>query len=122
MNIKLRKKSAATLQLPGVLALASVGAATQATAQTVQITFTGSSISTSGGNQLDLDFGDDNVTELWGTTVNNVFGKRVGINRQPTTSKGAFASLLYVQSGLAYRAGVNNIATAGMVLSGTPIL
>jgi hypothetical protein len=66
MKLKTQKRTYEAMQLPGALALAAAGAATQANAATVQITFTGSYISTSLGNQLDTDFGDDSVANFGG--------------------------------------------------------
>ena len=55
----------------GALAIAGASAANAAT---VQITFTGSYISSPGGNQLDTDFGNDSVADLVGqVTPDGVF-------------------------------------------------
>jgi hypothetical protein len=68
--MKTPKTTSEAKWLPGALALAAVGAATHANAATVQITFTGSYISTTGGetagNHLVADFGGDGAVDLFG--------------------------------------------------------
>lgn len=63
INMKKNKNTNVAMQLPGALALAAAGAATQANAATVQITFTGSHFSTTG-NQLVADFGGDGRPDI----------------------------------------------------------
>lgn len=74
--MKTKKNNTMAMQLPGALALAAAGAATQANAATVQITFNGSYISTTGGNHLVTDFGGDTSADIngfAGTTAGGVF-------------------------------------------------
>ena len=66
INMQTPKTASEAKWLPGALALATVGAATHANAATVQITFTGSYISTTAGNHLVTDFGGDGVADLRG--------------------------------------------------------
>jgi len=63
-----KKNTTTAIQLPGALALAAAGAATQAHAATVQITFANNYVSSSTGlNNLVADFGGDGVADLRGS-------------------------------------------------------
>jgi hypothetical protein len=82
----------------GALAIAGASAANAAT---VQITFTGSYISTTGGNQLVTDFGGDGIPDFGGTVVNSfsvwvegqlgVLGYAVGFTAPSSNAKFAYA-------------------------------
>jgi putative photosynthetic complex assembly protein 2 len=65
MKTKMKRQGSTELPRFAVGALAIAGASA-ANAATVQITFNGSYISTSGGNQLVTDFGGDGVADLMG--------------------------------------------------------
>jgi len=65
MTTKMKRQGSTELPRFAVGALAIAGASA-ANAATVQITFTGSFISSTGGNQLDTDFGNDSVADLVG--------------------------------------------------------
>ena len=87
------------LQLPGAMALVAAGAATQANAATVQITFNGSYISTSGGNHLDTDVGGDGQADFWGQATNNAFRRVATFGRPYVTMFGEVGGLGYAQVG-----------------------
>jgi hypothetical protein len=69
MKLKTQKRTSDAMRLPGAMALAAAGAATQANAATVQITFTGSYISNTGGNHIVTDFGVDGTDDIMGNST-----------------------------------------------------
>ena len=77
------KKNHDAMLRTGAMALAAAGASTAAHAATVQITFNNSFVSATSGNQLDTDFGGDNVNDVrgaafpWGAWVYSISPNRV---------------------------------------------
>jgi hypothetical protein len=105
------------MQLPGALALAAAGAATHANAATVQMTFTGSYISTSGGNHLVTDFGGDGLAELTGARSASGHSVRVSPLGAGTGGRAPFAfAYRSVSSGYFY--GVAKLGGGNMALLG----
>jgi hypothetical protein len=125
--MKIKKNNTIAMQLPGALALAAAGAATQANAATVQITFNNSYISSTSGKNIDGDFGGDLIPDLsgrlWGSgvAVSNVDGRggsgRVGIAYAFATGEGLFGVVAGVgdQSDSAFGFGGVNASMRGLV-------
>ncbi len=80
----MKRQGSAELPRCAVGALAIAGASA-ANAATVQITFTGSFISTTGGNNLVADFGDDGTAEISGTVRAVTGGHLVKVNLLDST-------------------------------------
>ena len=72
------KQNHEALLRTGAMALAAAGASTAAHAATVQITFNNSFISSTSGNHLDTDFGDDAINDIVG--IDNASSARVQLN------------------------------------------
>ena len=107
MKMKTKKKPTMAMQLPGALALAAAGAATQANAATVQIAFTGSFISTTSGNHLVTDFGGDGVQD-------NLFGVH-GV-----TPTGSVANVGLFFAGMGFIASAGSFVGYKARVSGAP--
>ena len=112
------KKNHDALLRTGATALAAAGASTAAHAATVQITFNNSFISSTLGNHLDTDFGND--------LVDDVFGRRTGYGTVrllfPPVNDWSAGAEIAVAMGLSPRDGQVFIRGVGMSFSPVAVL
>jgi hypothetical protein len=113
MKTKMKRQGSTELPRFAVGALAIAGASA-ANAATVQITFTGSYISTSGGNHLVTDFGGDGDNEIAGFANQFSAGIRVGTSTFAYAFDGVGGSNGVVIAGVASAFGFGDRSVRGV--------
>jgi len=103
--------------LPGAMAVAAAGGATQANAATVQITFAGSTLSTVSGNLLVTDYGDDGFADLFPQTFS---GLGVGLLSSPTATT-VFAGGVGFSGSLGLPGAVVKVGTSSKFVTGSAV-